>query len=135
MHVLHVFMLDPIAKVAGSGTSFAAGDNTTLNCAVSGIEMLHSPALQYVWRKNWMNLTKQEESSLMLGPLMTDDSGSYTCTVTIDHDLLSTPITVTSRGYNVTLSSKLMDRIGITHLRTGYSPNTQNVYFIVFLGR
>ena len=57
-----------------------------------------------------MNLTEQEASSLVLGPLMTDDFGSYTCTVTIDHDLLSTPITVTSRGYNVTLSSKLMDR-------------------------
>ena len=101
-------MLAPISEVAGSGTSFAAGSNTTFNCTVFGIEMLHSPALQYVWRKNSMNLTEQEASSLVLGPLMTDDFGSYICTVTINHNLLSTPITVTSRRYNVTLSSKLM---------------------------
>ena len=122
-------MLAPISEVAGSGTSFAAGSNTTFNCTVFGIEMLHSPALQYVWRKNSMNLTEQEASSLVLGPLMTDDFGSYICTVTINHNLLSTPITVTSRRYNVTLSSKLMNRIhhpNIHLIRTGHCTKCLN---------
>ena len=83
-----------------------AGDNTTLNCVVSGVDILDSPTESYVWMRNSDNLAGQVESSLMLGPLTTDDTGSYTCTVTIEHNLLSTPITVTSTsGYSITVNS------------------------------
>ena len=95
--------IDPTAEVTGSGSQFAVNDTTVLNCTVTGTNTLGSPSLDYVWRSNSTNLTGQLGSSLMLGPLTTDDSGSYACTVIISDTLLSTPITVISGQYNITV--------------------------------
>ena len=95
--------IDPTAEVTGSGSHFAVNDTTVLNCTVTGTNTLESPSLDFVWRSNSMNLTRQVESSLILGPLTTDDSGSYACTVIISDTFLSIPITVTSEQYNITV--------------------------------
>ena len=59
-----------------------------------------------MWRRDGGIIQGKMESSLMLNSLATGDSGSYTCTVTINHNLLSTPITVTSTtGYSITVSA------------------------------
>ena len=101
-----VMDVDSTAEVTGSGIHFAVNDSTVLNCTVTGTNTLESPSLDYVWRSNSTNLTGEVESSLMLGPLTTEESGSYACTVIINDTLLSIPITVTSEEYNITVLGK-----------------------------
>ena len=108
-HIMHTSLfplLEPTVEVTGSRNSFTTGVNTTLNCVVSGADNLGSPRVNYVWMRDSDNITGQVGSSLVLGSLTTNDSGSYTCTVTIKHDLLSTPITVTSTtAYSITVTA------------------------------
>ena len=90
-----------MAEIIGNGNSFMAGDSTTLNCIVSGADILDSPTESHVWRRNGTIISGQVRSSLMFVTLTTGDSGSYTCRVTINHNLLSSPISVTSEGFSV----------------------------------
>ena len=103
MFTIFVIPIDPTAEVTVSGIHFAVNDSTVLNCTVIGTNTLDSPSLDYVWRSN---STEQVGSSLMFDLLTTDDSGSYACTVIINDTLLSTPITVTSEKYNLTVLGK-----------------------------
>lgn len=88
-------------EVSGSGNVFAVGANTTLNCTVSGVDMLDNPTLEYVWKRDEETIVEEENPTLVLDALATDDSGSYTCVVTIGHALLVNPVTVTSPAYCV----------------------------------
>ena len=87
--------------VSGEGNDFAVGDSTTLNCIVSGADILDSPTVNYMWRRENNIIQGEVESSLMLGPLATDDIGSYTCSVSINHNLLSTPVDIDSEGFQI----------------------------------
>ena len=98
---------EPRVEIAGSENSFKTGDSTTLMCEVHGIDILDSPTKSYVWSNGSTSLTGQVESSLMLGPLTTADIGSYTCTVTIRHNLLSTPIIKKSECFQVNVVGKV----------------------------
>ena len=101
-----LYPLDPLAKVSGNRNNFVVNESITLTCVVSGADSLDNHTEIYVWRRDSVILTGQVEASLTLGPLKTDDSGSYTCTVTINDTFLSSPINATSAGYNITISSK-----------------------------
>ena len=87
--------------VSGGGNDFAVGDSTTLNCVVSGADILDSPTVNYVWRRENNIIQGEVESSLMLGPLTTNDIGSYTCSVSINHNLLNTPVDRDSEGFQI----------------------------------
>ena len=76
-------------------------------CVIHDIDILDSPTISYMWSKGSTNLTEWVESSLMLRPLTTADIGSYTCAVTIKHNLLSTPIIIKSEGFQVNVVGKL----------------------------
>ena len=87
--------------VSGGGNDFAVEDSTTLNCVVSGADILDSPTVNYVWRRENNIIQGEVESSLMLDPLTTNDIGSYTCSVSISHNLLSIPVNIDSEGLQI----------------------------------
>ena len=98
--------------VSGDGNDFAVGDSTTLNCVVSNTDTLDLVLVgrteSYVWRRDGTMVGQQ--SSLMLGPLTTADIGSYTCTVTISHNLLSRIIVRESEGFQIDVVGKFYVR-------------------------
>ena len=88
--------------VSGDRNDFAVGDSTTLNCVVSDADILDSPTVvNYMWRRENNIIQGEVESSLMLGPLTTNDIGSYTCSVSIHHSLLSIPVNIDSEGLQI----------------------------------
>ena len=95
--------------VSGDGNDFAVGASTTLNCVVSNTTTLNLVLVgrteSYVWRRDGTMVGQQ--SSLTLDPLTTDDIGSYTCTVTISHSLLSSNIVRESEGLQINVVGKL----------------------------
>ena len=93
--------IEPTAEVTGNGNSFMIGVSLTLNCIVSGADILASPTESYVWRRDGTIISGVVGFSLMFITLATSDIGSYTCTVTINDTLLSSPISVTSEEYSV----------------------------------
>ena len=100
------YPIDPLVKVTGNGNNFVVNESITLTCFVSGADTLDNHTEMYVWRRDSDIIPGQVGSSLMFGSLTTNDSGNYTCTVTINDRFLSSPINATSAAYSITVSSK-----------------------------
>ena len=94
-----------MVTISAEGNIHEACDNTTLNCYsnVSGIDA--NLEKHYVWMRD-NTVVIGQQSSPMLSSLRIDESGSYTCTMTINDTLLSSPITVVGEVYNITILRK-----------------------------
>ena len=95
-------MITPI--VTGRGAE--VGHNTSLRCNVSGTNNLVEPTLTYEWLRGNMTIPMAVRATLMLGPLRTNDSGSYRCRVTVNDVFLSDSITRTSEKVNINIQGK-----------------------------
>ena len=63
---------------------------------MSGTDNLAGPTLTYMWLRDGVIIPSAVEATLMLGPLRTSDSGSYSCRVTVSDNLLTNSITQAS---------------------------------------
>ena len=88
-------------SVTGGGGNFEVGENTSLSCDVSGTDNLVDPTLTYLWLRDNITIPDMVEATLMLDPLRTIDSGSYSCRVTVSDVFLLDPIIHTSSGVNI----------------------------------
>ena len=68
---------------------------------MSGTDNLVDPTLTYLWLRDNITIPDMVEATLMLDPLRTIDSGSYSCRVTVSDVFLLDPITHTSSGVNI----------------------------------
>ena len=76
------------------------GENTSLSCGVSGTDNLLAPTLTYIWERDSVTISEAVEATLKLGPLRTNDSGNYSCRVTVSDSFLT--------NYSIKLSSELV---------------------------
>ena len=98
--------------VSGGGNDYAVDDTTILDCIFSNTATLDLVLVghteSYVWRRDGTMVGQL--SSLTLDPLTTTDIGSYTCTVTISHNLLSSNIVRESEGFQINVVGKFYVR-------------------------
>ena len=74
-----------MAEVAVAGESF------TLECLVSGVEMLES-SIEYEWRKQGRIPERERGMAYTFTPTAEDNGTSITCTATVNILLMSTQI-------------------------------------------
>ncbi len=99
------------ADITSSGF-LTAGQNYSLTCSVNIPQSLNATITYYMWTINHALLSPTREievgtgSCLSFSPLRLSDSGQYVCTVNVTSDLLSSPLTVESDIFEVTIQSE-----------------------------
>ena len=73
---------------------------------MSGTDNLAGPTLTYKWLRDGVIIPSAVEATLMLGPLRTSDSGSYSCRVTVSDNLLTNSIVQISGMVTINVRSK-----------------------------
>ena len=88
-------MLPPLnVTLTGGSDGLMAGQNHTLTCVASGGG---SMAYTYMWLKDGIVIPGQTSSTFSFSSLEIDDSGQYSCRVTVGS------MTVTSRNMSITV--------------------------------
>ena len=66
-----------------------------------------------------MIIPSEEEATLMLGPVRTSDSGSYSCGVTVNVNFLTSSITQTSGTFTIAVRGELIISVFTSESRGG----------------
>ena len=95
---------DPtITVTVTGGGNFEVGENISLSCDVSGTDNLAGPTINYMWLRDGVIIPSLMVATLMLGPLRTSDSESYSCRVTVSDNFLNNSINQTSEVVSINL--------------------------------
>ena len=89
--------------VTESGNGAIAGQSYTLECGVSGAEMLTDVNITYEWTKGSSSDMLGGDMTYTFTPTAGDDGVMYHCAATVTSSLLSTPIT-RSGSRNISVS-------------------------------
>ena len=95
-----------VRVVSGVATPMA-GSMYSLNCTVTGNEMLTGSTITYQWFKDGVMVSGQTMETFSFTPLSFSDAGRYTCQATVMSSLLSGPISNTN-SVDVTLTCELV---------------------------
>ena len=99
---LIILVTDPSisAAITGSDDGAIAGQNYTLECGVSGADMLLAD-ITYEWTRGSSSVKLGGNMTYTFTPTAGDDGVIYHCAATVTSGLLNTPIT---RNVSVTIS-------------------------------
>ena len=79
--------------VTESGDGAIAGQSYTLECGVSGAEMLADVSITYEWTRGSSSVVLGEDMTYTFTPTAGDDGVIYHCAATVTSSSLNTPIT------------------------------------------
>ena len=94
--------------VNGSSVITSLGEPQILTCSITGAERLSVHTTTFHWTKyNGSTLQIQKNTStLTFSSLRVSDAGQYTCSATIDSNILSESIRSTDSAYTISIHSK-----------------------------
>ena len=89
--------------VSESGDGAIAGQRYTLECEVSGAEMLADVSITYEWTRGSSSVVLGGDMTYTFTPTTGDDGVMYHCAATVTSSSLSAPIT-SSGSRNISVS-------------------------------
>ena len=91
--------------VTESGDGAIAGQSYTLECGVSGAEMLADVSITYEWTRGSSSVVLGGDMTYTFTPTVGDDGVMYHCAATVTSNLLSTAI-IRSGSRTISVSGK-----------------------------
>ena len=91
--IIHCTAIIISVAVTESDDGAIAGQSYTLECGVSGAEMLADVSITYEWTKGSSSVVLGGDMTYTFTPTAGDDGVVYHCAVTVTSSSLSTPIT------------------------------------------
>ena len=92
-----------MVEVTPRNTTLMAGQNFSFTCTVNGTNLPNS-AISYKWLKE--DTSVGTNSSLTFEILQLSDAGEYSCHVTVNSFVLSSPLNSSSEQVNLILQSE-----------------------------
>ena len=91
--------------VTESGDGAIAGQSYTLECGVSGAEILVDVSITYTWTRGTSTMGNEKHMTYTFTPTVGDDGVMYHCAATVTSNLLSTAI-IRSGSRTISVSGK-----------------------------
>ena len=99
----HCTVIELSVAVTESGDGAIAGQSYTLECGVSGAEMLADVSITYEWTRGSSSVVLGGDMTYTFTPTAGDDGVMYHCAATVTSSSLNTPITRSS-SRNISVS-------------------------------
>ena len=91
--IIHCTVTVLSVAVTESDDGAIAGQSYTLECGVSGVEMLADVSITYEWTRGSSSVVLGRDMTYTFTPTAGDDGVMYHCAATVTSGSLSTPIT------------------------------------------